>query len=123
MQSQDSILSDIEKEETESSYWQRVLSNMIDWLIEVGLFVGIYFIIPIESIAGLLNEKTYLSYIAIFILIFSYRLVCLLLFGKTIGMMICNIKYLNAGLQPLSPTQKMIAAFATRTGSIRLYKN
>jgi len=123
MDNQDSILSDIEKPEVESSYVQRLFTNIIDWIIEVALFVGIYFMIPMESIASVLDDKPYMIYIVLFILIFTYRFTCLLLFGKTVGMMICGIKYLDASQQPLSSKQKIIAAIAIRTSTIRLYKN
>jgi len=123
MENDDSILSDIETPAIESTYWQRLFTNIIDWLVEVGLFVGIYWMIPLESIASFLDDKPYMTYVVLFILIFAYRFICLLSFEKTVGMMICGIKYLDASLQPLSAKQKMIAAVAIRTSTIRLYKN
>jgi uncharacterized RDD family membrane protein YckC len=122
MEDKESIFSDLETTEVESSYLQRVLINLIDWVIEILLLVSIYFFIPKEVILNLLTINPYSKYIIVLVVLLSYRLICILLFSKTIGMMICKVKYLNAGLQPLSSKEKMIAVFATRTAAIRYYK-
>jgi uncharacterized RDD family membrane protein YckC len=64
----------------------------------------------------------YITYIIVFVIMFSYRMVCLLVFNRTAGMMICRIKYLNDQLKPLSSKEKLVAVFAIRTARIKYYK-
>lgn len=122
MENDDSIFSDLDPTETEGSYTQRILAYMVDWVIEVLLVIMIYILVPKEMIYTLLNNYSYSMYIVIFGLMFLYRAICIFSLGKTIGMLICKIKYLNSSLQPLSSKEKVIAVFVTRTSAIRFYK-
>jgi uncharacterized RDD family membrane protein YckC len=122
MEEKDSIFTDLETGETESSNAQRVFANILDWLIEMVLIISASVLMAKGIIPNLGKGGAYVTYIVIFVIMFSYRLVCLLVFNRTAGMMICRIKYLNNDLQPLSSKQKLIAVFAVRTARIRYYK-
>ena len=122
MEDKDSILSDIQTTEVEGSWFQRFFTNLIDWAIDILLIVGVYFLLPKGILSDLINTSSWSMYIIVFVLMIVYRLVSILVFGKTIGMMVCRLKYLNDSLQPLSGKEKMIAVFAIRTASIKYYK-
>lgn len=122
MEEKDSIFTDLEPSETESSSGQRVLTNIIDWLIEMAMIVTVFVLMAKGIVPHIDNGAAYITYIIVFVIMFLYRLVCLLIFNRTAGMMICRIKYLNSELQPLSSKEKLIAVFAVRTARIRYYK-
>ncbi len=122
MDNNETIFSDLETNEVEPPYWQRLVANIIDAIIEIGLMVTIYFLMPADVWYSLLQERTFARYLIFFGVLFLYRLICILSIGRTIGMAICRIKYLNADLQPLSMKEKWIAVFAVRTPKIKYYK-
>lgn len=122
MENTDSILSDIQNSEIEASYFQRLLASLIDFVVEILLVLVIYITIPKEIILRLIGSNTYTRYLLIFIILVLYRLISIAIFQKTIGMMLCRLKYLNGDLHPLSIKQKLIAAFIPRTQSIKYYK-
>ena len=122
MNDQDSILSDIQPAEVEGSYFQRVVTNLVDWGIDVLLIVALFLLIPKQTITNIIAINSFSTYIIVFVLMIVYRLICLLVFGKTIGMMLSRLKYLNADLQPLTGKQKLIAVFVVRNSAIRYYK-
>jgi hypothetical protein len=122
MENNDTISSDLEPTEVAPAYWQRVVANVIDWVIEVGLMVMIYFLLPQAVWYNILQESTFARYFVFLGVIFLYRCICLLLLNRTIGMAACRIKYLNGDLQPLSLKEKCIAIFAVRTPKIKYYK-
>ena len=99
-----------------------MLSNLIDFIIEVVLVLGIYIIAPREIILKLLNAESYLRFLIVFLFFIVYRLLCHAIFHKTIGMMLLRLKYLNGDMQPLSARQRLIAAFITQPLSIKYYK-
>jgi uncharacterized RDD family membrane protein YckC len=121
MEESNSILDDIKIEEIEAPYFQRLITTLFDILIEISMMVAFYVIFK-EPILKLLEVNSYMRYIITLIIIFAYRLVCILLFGKTIGMIISKVKYLNNNLQPLSSKERLIAVFATKTSNIKYYK-
>jgi uncharacterized RDD family membrane protein YckC len=122
MEEMNSILEDINAEEVEASLGQRSLAIILDIILEVSLIVAFYFLAPREKVLQILDIHPYMTYVLAFIIIFSYRVICISIFGRTIGMMICNLKYLNNNLQALSSKQKLIAIIASRTSGIRFYK-
>lgn len=122
MDNNETIFSDLENNEVEPPYWQRVVANIIDGLIEIGLMVTIYLLLPTDVWYSLLQEKRFARYLIFLSVLFLYRLLCILSIGRTIGMALCRIKYLNADLQPLSAKEKWIAVFAVRTPKIKYYK-
>jgi uncharacterized RDD family membrane protein YckC len=122
MEEKQSILEDIETEEVEVPYMQRLLTNITDGIIEVIIIVAFYLIIPKEIIYKLFEMNSYMKYFVAFTIVFGYRLICFFLSGKTIGMLICRTKYLNAKLLPLTPKERLIAVFVTRASGIKYYK-
>lgn len=122
MENTDSILSDIQNSEIEASYFQRLLASLIDFAVEIFIVFLIYITIPKEIILRLIGSNTYTSYFLIFFILFLYRFICIIIFQKTIGMMLFRLKYLNGNLEPLSIKQKLIAVFIPRTQSIKYYK-
>lgn len=121
MENNDSILTDIENPEVEASYPVRVLVNIIDWLIEIAILIIIYFTLR-ETFSGLLKTSSFAIYIVVFTIMIAYRLICILFFNKTIGMMALNVKYLNRNLHLLSGKENFLAALAFRTSNIKIYK-
>ena len=122
MESEESILTDIVSDEEEVSVPQRILANVIDFVLEIGLLVLLYKTLPSDLRVFLIKNKSISTYIVIFSLFTLYRLVNMLLFERTIGMILCRCKYLNENLQPLSLGEKLIATIAVRTKKIRIYK-
>ena len=122
MEEKDSIFTDLETGETESGSGRRVFANIIDWLIEMVMIVTVFVLMAKGIVPDIDNGAAYETYIIVFVIMFSYRLLCLLIFNRTAGMIICRIKYLNDHLQPLSSKEKLIAVFAVRTARIRYYK-
>jgi len=122
MDSQESILTDIEDPEAEASNAQRILANIIDFVLELVLLVLFYWIMPDELRDFLIRNKPVSTYVVIFLWFTLYRLLTILLLQRTIGMILCRCKYLNENLQPLSLKEKLIATIATRTKKIKLYK-
>jgi hypothetical protein len=123
MEDKDSILDEIKAEETEAPYLQRLLTTVIDIAIEVSLIIAFfYFLLPRKFIAELFSINQYMNYVFAFIIIFSYRLVFIFLIGRTVGMILCRTKYLNKNLLPLSPKERFVSVFVTRTSGIKYYK-
>ncbi len=123
MEVQDTIFSDIEDPEVEGTYFQKLFTSLIDTVINLVPIVLIYKFLPQEVSINLIRKSSLNTYIFIILLIALYRLVLLLIFDKTIGMMICRLKYLNGKRQPLTIKEKFIAVFAIRTAKIRYYKS
>jgi len=122
MEQQESLLEDIKADEVEASYTQRLFTNIMDWIIEIVLIVGFYFFSPRKFIAQLFEINYLMKYIIAFSILFGYRLISILLTGKTIGMNISRVKYLNGDLLPLTTKEKLVAVFTTRTKEIKYYK-
>jgi uncharacterized RDD family membrane protein YckC len=122
MEERDSILEDFKTEAVEASSSQKVITTLIDLVIEVGILVAFYFLFPRDILLQLLELNSFMRYITALVIILSYRLICILLAGKTIGMIICNVKYLTADQQPLSLKERLVAVIANRTANIKYYK-
>ena len=123
MESQENILADIVSTEVEVSSLQRILSNIIDLILEIGLLVVFYEIIPTEMRAFIIKNRPISTYLFVFAWLTAYRLLTILLLQRTIGMIICRIKYLSRNFQPLTSREKVIATFLVRTKNIRLYES
>lgn len=123
MEDQVSILEDIKGEEVEAPYFQRLLTNLFDWIIEVALMIAIYLLLPKEIIYKVFTVGPYMRYVFVFIVVLGYRLFCLFLLGKTIGMLICRSKYLNGQLQELSLKEKLTAVLVPKIFDIKYYKS
>ena len=122
MEEKDSILGDIKAEEVEAPYLLRLITTLLDVIIEISIIVAFYFLFPRELILKLLNANSYMKYVIALSIVLIYRLICILLLGKTIGMIISRVKYLNSNLQQLSSKERLIAIFATKTSNIKYYK-
>lgn len=122
MEQNDSILEDIKMHAVEAPYFQRLAVTLLDLVFEVGLMVTFYFLLPAEMMYKLLDTTSYMKYVVTLFIIFFYRFSCIFLFGKTIGMAICGVKYLNNDLQPLRIQQRLMAVVSTRTSNIKFYK-
>jgi uncharacterized RDD family membrane protein YckC len=123
MEEQDTIFSDIEDPEVEGTYFQRLFTGLIDTVINLVPIILIYKFLPREISINLIGKSSLNTYIFIILLIALYRLVFLLIFDKTLGMMLCRLKYLNAKRRPLTIKEKFIAVFAISTAKIRYYKS
>jgi len=108
--------------EVEIPHTHRILASIIDWVIEIIGIIAFYFLVPRNFVSQLSESIPYLKYIIAFLIIFGYRLICILSFDKTVGMKIFRIKYLNDNLLSLTPKEKLIAAFAAKTKKIKYYK-
>jgi uncharacterized RDD family membrane protein YckC len=122
MEEKHSILEDIKAEEVEAPYIQKLFTNITDGVIEAAFVVAFYLLAPQETILSLFDISPYMRYVIVLPFIFGYRLISILPFGKTIGMLICRTKYLNDKLLPLSPKERLISVFLTRTSGIKYYK-
>lgn len=122
MEENNSILENLDPEAVEISQAQRVIINLIDFAIEVAIILGFYFLVPREFILPILARGEYVKYIIAFTILFSYRIILILFFGRTIGMFICKAIFLNDTLQPLSSGQRIIATFAPKISGIKRYK-
>jgi hypothetical protein len=122
METNNSIFENLKTEETETPYLQRLVINLIDWIIEVSFFIGFIYLFPKDFIANLLSLGPYMKYVLAFAFIMVYRLICVLSSGKTVGMMVCKSKYLDSKQQPLSSIQRLSAAFAPKVFGIKYFK-
>jgi uncharacterized RDD family membrane protein YckC len=119
MEDQDSILSDLEPTEIESSYTQRFFSRLIDTAIELGLLFGILFISPKGTFSRVLDGR---SLIVLLIVIIGYKPICLLAFDRTIGMILCRLKFLNEHFEPLSIRDKLLTFLPVNMPGVKYYK-
>lgn len=122
MELQENLLNDIEAAEREASPAQKILSNIIDIVLEMGIVFLFYKFLPKDMRALLIRNKQVATYIVVFALFSTYRLLTILLLQRTIGMIICGTKYLTEKLQPLSSREKIIVTFSTMSGKIKIFK-
>ncbi len=123
MENKDSIFTDIENTEVEASYLQRLFISFVDLAVSVLLILLTYKVLPEELIMTIMESGLVSRLIFIILIMEAYRLPMLLIFGKTLGMMVCKVKYLNGKMLPLTAKENLIASFIIRTASIRYYKN
>lgn len=121
MGSTDSILSDLQPREEEANYGIRVMANLIDLVMEIILLISVYFLAKKANIE-LFRSNSLMVYVFVIAITIFYRIICMLLFEKTIGMMILKTKYLNVKLEPLSGSEKLIAAIVVRTSGIKIFR-
>ncbi|MGZ3951694.1 MAG: RDD family protein [Flavisolibacter sp.] len=123
MENNQSILSDLVPDETEVSLGQGFLTRIIDIATEVLLILLFYMIVPRSVILGLNNRSSSVGWIIVLVIVIGYQFFFLFLFGKTVGMMVCRVKYLNRDLKPLSIKEKLLSLFRSRFSGIRYYKD
>lgn len=122
MEQNDSILDDLNLSAVEAPYLQRLAVTLVDLLFEIALMVAVYFLFPAQVMYKLLDANSYMKYVVTLFIIFSYRFSCILLFGKTVGMVICGVRYLNNNLHPLTVQQRLMAVISARASNIKFYK-
>lgn len=122
MENNDTILSEFIPRETEVSFIQGLLTRIIDIALEIALLFFFYTVLPRPLLMILLDSTSFMRWIIVIALVAFYQFSFLFLFNKTPGMMICQVKYLNRDLQPLSKKEKLLSLFRGRYSSIRFYK-
>jgi uncharacterized RDD family membrane protein YckC len=123
MESNDSILSDITPEEAEVGMMQGFFTRLFDFAIDILMLFLVYLVMSRDVIFNVTRSSSIVIPCIIIAGSTVYRFLFLLLFNKTIGMMLCKVKLLNKDLQPLSPKEKLISIFRSRFSSIKYYKD
>ncbi|MBS1512966.1 MAG: RDD family protein [Bacteroidetes bacterium] len=123
MEENESLLGDIEKEETEVTSGQRYIINLVDGIIEGIILVSVYFLLGREGRQSFYQYAFIFRYLVILLIVMGYRLVCIMITGKTIGMLLFKAKFLDKQLQPLTSPGKVQAAFNFLVRKIKLYKD
>lgn len=116
-----SILDNIVTQEVQASTGKKAMMNLVDIILEIGIIVAFYFLMPRDLIMSLLDKGQFMKYIISVVLILGYRFVSIMLFGKTPGMFIARIKFLNRNLQQLEVKQKLLAVLAAKAAGINYY--
>ncbi|WP_462250942.1 RDD family protein [Ferruginibacter sp.] len=122
MDHNDTIFTDIQNHEAEVTMIQGFLTRLIDFAIDMGIIFLIYMLIPREAFLNLISLSSFIIPAIVILLIGVYRFLFLMLFNKTIGMMLCKVKFLNKEFKPLSSKEKVLSIFRTRFSSIKYYK-
>jgi uncharacterized RDD family membrane protein YckC len=122
MDDKDSILEDIAPAETEAAYFQKLFSGLIDTVIFFALLIGLYKILPPNVIDSFFNNGLFFRVVVFIAIMLVYRMALLLPFDKTVGMMICRVKYLNKDLKPLSVWEKFASTFVSMYSGIKMYR-
>ena len=122
MQPEESILDDIAKGQTLATGFQRFLINLTDGAIYFLIIAGFYFLVPRDFLVLLFDQHIVFKYLLLLSMTFGYRLICHLLFGRTLGMIFSSSKYLNSKELPLTGKEKLLAVFMTKPLGIRYYK-
>lgn len=123
MENQDTIFSDITPKEIEAGMLQGFFTRLFDFAIDILVLVALYLLLPMDTILYLLSLSPVVYPLIIIAGSTAYRLIFLLSFNKTVGMMLCRVKLLNKDLQSLSPKEKFLSIFRSRFSSIRYYKD
>jgi uncharacterized RDD family membrane protein YckC len=118
----DTIFSEIESAETEATSFQRFMTGILDFAIDILFILLLYKIIPRDIVVSISRLGSVLIPVVVILAATIYRSLFLLLFNKTIGMLLCRVKFLNKRLQPLSNKEKLFSIFRTRFSPIKLYK-
>ena len=122
MENNDTIFSEIGPEETEASFVQGFLTGVIDFAVDIAILFIIYILLP-WNIFVLINKYSIMLLLIIVSVTTMQRFLLLIYFNKTIGMMLCNVKYLNKELKPLSTKEKLVSTFRSRFSKIKYYKD
>ena len=123
MENDDSILSEFIPEETVVSFFQGFLTRAVDFCIEIALLFVLYMVLPESLLVTSPDWESLVRTIFVVVVVVTYQLSFLFLFGKTPGMMVCRVKYLNRDLRPLSVKEKLLSMVRGRYSGIRFYKD
>ena len=108
-------------ENTEAKSFRVILSGIIDAAF---LFTLIIFIVRHFVMFSLWDKLAEKSSALLFLLnFFIYRLCFLLLFRRTLGMILCKLKYLNRELNELPFLQRILMTFFINTDGVKVFKN
>lgn len=118
----DTIFSEIEAAEMEATLLQRFMTGLMDFAIDILLIFLVYKIIPRDIFVSIAKLNSILIPIIVILIVAVYRFIFLMLFNKTIGMMVFRVKFLNKRFQPLSNKEKLLSIFRTRFSQIKFYK-
>jgi len=116
----DTIFTDIESPEIEATYWQKHAFSLIDAAISISIVFALLKLLPNDLIVKLTISVS--STVWILITLVLYRLVTTLIIGRTIGMLLCRVKYLNAEMKELSLGQKLSTVIFILLNDIKYYK-
>ncbi len=125
MDNNDTIFSEIKTSEVEVTLIQGFLVRLFDFAIDFVCLLCIFLMMPRALYQNIINSGSSPYIISGIVYLFistAYRFIFLMLFNKTIGMMLCKAKLLNKELQPLSPKEKFISIFRTRFSTIKYYQ-
>jgi len=122
MENNNTILSEIEPAETEATPLQGFLTRLLDFAIDILILFLIYKLVPRHIVLSIVGLSSAMLLIIVILTATLYRFLFLTLFNKTVGMMICRVKFLNKGFQPLSTREKLLSVFRTRFSPIKYYK-
>ena len=122
MENNDTIFSEIEPAETEATSLQSLLTRLLDFAIDILILFLIYKLVPRDILLSIVKLSSFVILIIVILVATIYRFLFLILFNKTIGMMIFRVKFLNKGFQPLSTKEKLLSVFRTRFSQIKYYK-
>lgn len=122
MNNPENLLSEIKEPEVTVTFFQGFLIRLIDFIVDIGIIFLTYFLTPRQVSQDILSISPLMFPGIVVVTITLYRIVFLLLFNKTIGMMVCHAKLLNKNLQPLTPLEKMLSIFRTSFSATRYYK-
>jgi uncharacterized RDD family membrane protein YckC len=123
LQNNDTIFSGAEFTETEATPQQGFATRLFDFAIDMFFLFLIFKLTPLNILVKMENISTLSVPIVILFTVTVYRFMFLLLFNKTIGMMVCKVKLLKKDCQPLSNKEKLISVFRTRFSQIKYYKD
>lgn len=116
------IISKAEFIEIQATPVQRFMTGLLDFAIDIA-FIFLLYITGVRSLISVSQLSPIHILVIVVLLSTIYRYLFLLLFNKTIGMMVFKVKFLNMKLEPLSNVEKLYSIFRTRFSQIRLYKD
>lgn len=122
MENNDTIFTDIKTPEAEVTMIQGFLTRLVDFAIDIVIIFLVYMLMPPEEFLNLIRLSSLFIPAIVVLVMAVYRFLFLMLFNKTIGMMLCRVKFLNKDFQPLSNKEKILSIFRTRFSSIKYYK-
>ena len=116
------IISKAEFIEIEATPVQRFMTGLLDFAIDIA-FIFLLYITGVRNLISVSQLRPAHILVIVILLATIYRYLFLLLFNKTLGMMLFRVKFLNKKLEPLSKVEKLYSIFRTRFSQIKLYKD
>jgi uncharacterized RDD family membrane protein YckC len=123
MENKDSIFSDLNSDETEVTPIQGFLTRLIDFGVDILILFILYKLMPRHVFLSITRGNSFMTLLFVIVVFTVSRFLLLIIFSKTIGMMICRVKFLNGHLQPLSTSEKLLSLFRSRFSKIKYYKD